>query len=90
MKMNMDFLKIYNIKNHNKIRLGDNGDGGHVIVQGCKYDCFISAGLGNNISFENDFLKKYNIPNYCFDGTIDKLPTENKKINFINKNVGFI
>ena len=85
----MDFLRIYNIKNYQKIRIGDKKDGGYVVLDGFNYDCFISCGVGDNVSFEIDFLNKYNIPNFCFDGTVEKLPVDNQKINFIKKNIGF-
>ena len=32
------------------------------------YDCFLSAGLGANVTFEKDFIKRYNVPAFAFDG----------------------
>jgi hypothetical protein len=40
----------------NKIRLGNNGDGGYVIADiGDKYDCYISCGVSDEESFSKDF-----------------------------------
>lgn len=73
-----------------KIRLGKANDGGYVIVDipDIKYSLIISGGINNDISFEVDFLKKYDIPCVAFDGTIDKLPRQHKNIQFIKKNIG--
>jgi len=71
-----------------KIRLGREGDGGYVIIDGYNYDCFISAGIANEMSFEIDFIKKYpNIYSLAFDGTI-KSPDLPKEINFFKINIG--
>lgn len=82
----MDYLRVFETE-YEKKRYGKNGDGGYVIADGLEYDIFISCGIGNDISFEKDFLDKYNIPCYAFDGTIEKLPEEDKRIQFIKKNI---
>ena len=73
-----------------KERIGKNNDGGYVITQlPGTYDIFLSGGISDDITFESDFLLKYpDIECYAFDGTIQSLPAENKKINFVKKNVG--
>jgi hypothetical protein len=83
-------LTLYNPLNK-KIRLGHNGDGGYVIVdEKSGYDCFISAGIGNETTFEEDFIKYMpNIKEYLlFDGTIENSPFINEKITFYRKNIG--
>jgi hypothetical protein len=80
-------LKVYHIDN--KIRIGPKSDGGYVIVDGYEYDLFISCGIGDNNDFDIEITKKYpEIKCLSFDGTIDKLPTNSDKIEFIKKNIG--
>lgn len=84
---NLDFLKIYETE-HKKIRLGSHKDGGYVIADGLNYDILLSCGISNDTSFENDFLKKYDIKCYGFDGTIGGLPhNSHKNIQFVKKNI---
>jgi hypothetical protein len=77
-----------------KKRLGRPFDGGYVIcdIPNVKYDLFISGGIANDISFEEDFLKLHNIPCVAFDGTEhfnkEEFPNANPMIEFINKNIG--
>ena len=83
-----DCLTAYNYDN--KIRLGNNGDGGYVIADlGNKYDCYISCGVSNEESFSRDFIKKYNMNkdnSFAFDGTIEDYPYEfTRDITFIKR-----
>lgn len=73
----------------NKIRLGRDNDGGYVIADlpYNSYDLFLSAGIANDVSFENDFCKKYDITCHAFDGTINSLPDVNNCIIFNKLNV---
>jgi FkbM family methyltransferase len=87
----LNYLKVYQFDN--KIRLGNNHDGGYVfgdIEQ--KYDCYISAGVSNEESFSRDFINKYNMTNensFAFDGTINQYPYQyTNKITFIKRNIG--
>jgi len=80
-------LKTFYFKN--KIRLGNNKDGGYVIADIGNYDLYISCGIGDDESFSNDIIKKYEIDNsIAFDGTIEKLP-ENfpSSMKFVEKNI---
>ena len=83
----IDSLKVYSIKNKKKIRLGKNYDGGYVIYDIDNYDKLIGCGILDDISFESDFIKKYNVSCTVYDGTISKLPYEHPKIEFIKKNI---
>lgn len=74
-----------------KLRLGQDHDGGYIIadVPNINYDIILACGISNDISFEEDFLKKYtNVKCFAYDGTIKKLPQLNDKIQFIKKNIG--
>ena len=75
-----------------KCRLGKDYDGGYIIAEipNIKYTTLLAGGIENDISFEEDFIKKYTVDNaYAFDGTINNLPKEISKITFIKKNIGF-
>jgi hypothetical protein len=82
----MDYLVIFSTE-HKKERIGSANDGGYVIAEGLKYDLFISCGISDDITFEDNFVKKYNINCIAFDGTINNLPHENENICFIKKNI---
>lgn len=70
-----------------KTRLGINRDGGYVIVDGYDYDFIISGGVGPDISFEYDFIKKYDINGVIFDSeNFNHICFPNKMI-YINKNI---
>ena len=74
-----------------KIRLGKDYDGGYIIceIPDIEYDLFISAGIDNDISFEEKFCEKYNRTTcYAFDGTINDIKINNTNVKFIKKNIG--
>jgi len=85
----MDCLILYSTE-YKKERIGKPYDGGYVIYElPSVYDCFISGGISNDISFEQAFLTKYpDIPCFAFDGTISSLPVADTRIQFIQKNLG--
>ena len=68
-------------------RLGNNFDGGYLIPNDLSNltKCF-TIGVGNDISFEDDLLKK-GINSYFADGTVDCLPMQSKNFTFIKKNI---
>ena len=73
-----------------KVRLGSAFDGGYVILDEIGgYDALFSAGVSNDVNFENDFLKKFaHIPCFAFDGTVGKLPDgSHTNIQFFKKNI---
>jgi hypothetical protein len=53
------------------------------------YDACISCGIADDISFELDFISKYNIDCFAYDGTIDDIPSHNSnRLFYIKKNIG--
>lgn len=86
---NVKLLKRYKSP-YNLIRLGRDFDGGYVVADiNDTYDGFISCGVGSDISFEVDFMRKYNYLNcVIFDGTVKKLPYPHPKVTHIKKNIG--
>lgn len=87
-----EVLRVYHFDN--KIRLGNDYDGGYVLCDIDEpYDCYISAGVGNEESFSRDFIIKYNMNKsncFAFDGTIYDYPYNyyTKDITFFKKNIG--
>ena len=89
--MNPSVLTVFKSPFEKK-RIGKDYDGGYIIAEipFVKYTTLIAGGILNDISFEEEFIKKYpNTQAYAFDGTINNLPKENNKITFIKKNIGF-
>jgi len=70
-----------------KIRLGNDNDGGYILadVTYPPNTIFVSAGIGNDISFEEAFIAKYGQNCFAFDGTVD---LSNSLIEFEKKNIG--
>lgn len=90
---NLELLKVYRFDN--KIRLGNNFDGGYIIGEiNSPYDCYISAGVSCEESFSRDFIKKYKMDKtkcFAFDGTIEKYPDGyTDDITFFKKNINII
>jgi hypothetical protein len=84
------YLQVYNYPN--KIRLGNNFDGGYVIANIGDYDFYISAGIGGDESFSSQIFNKFNIQNGVgFQFDIQKLPDNYpRKMTFIKKNISYI
>lgn len=85
----MDNLILFS-PTHPVQRVGKNNDGGYVICNlPGSYDLFISGGVSDDISFEQHFLNLYPaLKCYAFDGTVNSLPTNDKRIIFVKKNLG--
>ena len=85
---------LYVNQYNNKIRLGNNSDGGYVIADLIypNYDCYLSCGVSNEESFSRDFINKYNMNetnSFAFDASIDNYPTEyTNKITWFKKFIG--
>jgi hypothetical protein len=78
-------LTVFDSKPFTKIRIGRDNDGGYVIADLSSYDLFLSAGIANDISFEEEFSRKYNVNCYAFDGSINSLPYETNSSIIFNK-----
>jgi hypothetical protein len=86
----MDKFPIFKTE-HKKMRVGKMNDGGYVCcdIPNIKYDILLSGGIETDISFEEILLRKYlYLSCIAFDGTIQSLPKENRRINFVKKNIG--
>lgn len=84
----MDSLITYESV-HPKIRIGREGDGGYVVVNEGPdvYDAFLSCGVADETSFEENFPFKG--PSWAFDGTISERPKSlPDHITFVRKNIG--
>ncbi len=88
--MNPTLLTVYQSP-FPKIRIGKDGDGGYIVadVPNAKYDLLLAGGIDNDISFEEQFLTKYETSRcLAFDGTITSAPTTNPKIEYVCRNIG--
>lgn len=88
--MDINYLTIYKSP-FQKRRVGRIGDGGYVIamIPNFSYDQFLSGGICNDISFEEDFLSLYpSLTCTAYDGSIPHLPKANSKIEFVKKFIG--
>ena len=86
--MALDYLRIFNTT-YPKIRVGTKNDGGYIIADTLEYDVLISCGISDDVTFEKNFLNKYNmLKGYAFDGTINQLPEVVPNLTFIKKNIG--
>ena len=54
--MDISAIEVFKAPNK-KVRIGKDNDGGYVIMEGLSYDCFLSAGISDDISFEEHFFK---------------------------------
>ncbi len=73
-----------------KIRVGKDNDGGYIIsdIPNIKYGVLLSCGIDTDISFEHQFVNKYNCHCLAYDGTIDSIEITDPNISFIKKNIG--
>ena len=85
----MEYLTVYQSPVA-KERIGNFKDGGYaVLMLPGTYDCLLSGGISDNVTFEQHFLEKFpGVPAYGFDGTVDNLPDTVEGLEFVKKNVG--
>ena len=86
----LDVYRLYDCP-FPKVRVGKNNDGGYVIADlgTGAYDMFLSAGVDNDVSFEEQFLKAHpSIGCVAYDGTIGaNWPKTDAPITFKNENI---
>jgi hypothetical protein len=87
--MNPSVLTVYTSP-FPKIRLGKEFDGGYILadIPNISYSILLAGGILDDISFEENFVDKYNLKCMAYDGTISELPTPHKRIEFVKKNIG--
>lgn len=87
--MSLEDLTVYQVPVE-KIRVGNIGDGGYVLVPSMNYDFFLSGGLSNNIEFENAFLLiNPGLECHGFDKTIEAFVQEpHPGLTWFKKNIG--
>ena len=84
----LNLLKIYDTK-FQKVRIGPKHDGGYILLNELikKKTPLVSLGVGNDISFDVDYLKKsVNSKAYLYDKT-SNIKSKNKNLFFYKKNV---
>ena len=73
--------------NLNKIRIGENHDGGYVVADLPDYDALYSYGSEDQITFETAFYEKYKKPCYVYDHTIDGITNKPDYIHYFKEGV---
>lgn len=87
-KAKIEALSIYSTE-YQKIRVGRECDGGYVIADAGEYDHFVSAGVGDDVSFEHHLLNSHpNLRCDIFDGTVGGVPLSHNRMSFHRKNIG--
>ena len=93
-EVSIDSLTVYDSEK-NLVRIGSHEDGGYLLYpqEDDSYDLMISAGLGGNMDFENDFMNRYNTVCLGYDGdestyrkTLDSV--KSSKISVIKQFIG--
>jgi hypothetical protein len=76
-----------NQHNFDLVRVGSAHDGGYVMMNPKSRSCnVISLGIADNMDFELELIEKKLVSAiFCFDGSIEKLPSENDSIYFESK-----
>lgn len=83
----IEVLKVH--QNNNKIRVGNEGARGYVIMDGLKYDALISCGVMNDDTFEQIFLNKNrNIKGFLFGNDIKNMPYTHQRSVFKLSDIG--
>jgi hypothetical protein len=78
----LSLLKPFDIVGKEKVRIGEDADGGYVLINDfSNSNTVYSLGIGNNIGFDwNMACRGHDI--YMFDHTIEKVPLEHPKFHF--------
>jgi hypothetical protein len=87
----LKLIKVYDCAGHTKIRVGNQHDGGYIAYEElCANSKFVySAGVGNDIGFEKDWVKRWPKANIeLFDPYIDSLPMTHRKFTFHGRGLG--
>lgn len=87
--MDNSLLTVYKCP-FSKIRIGKPNDGGYVLadIPNIQYDMLLSCGIDKDISFELNFVNKYDCECLAYDGTINSISIDDPSIKFIKKNIG--
>jgi hypothetical protein len=84
-----DLLQVYDVPGFTKKRIGRKSDGGYVVLDElCDGSTVFSYGVGDDVSFEEDFVWRYNGRARCFDHTVDGIPTTDPRITFQKHGLG--
>lgn len=80
-------LKIKKIVGKNFVRIGEQNDGGYIMVDNFQNDGIAySFGISNDVSWDSDMAARgYDI--FMYDPTIDALPQENDKFHFVKAGI---
>lgn len=87
----IDQLSVVDCIGFTKTRVGPPNDGGYVVLDELckKTSTLYTVGVGNDVGFELDFIKKYPSTDkvFLFDPSIKALPETHNKFSFLKKGV---
>lgn len=82
-------LQVYDIEGFTKVRVGRHCDGGYVVLDElCHGTTLYSYGIGDDISFEEDYARRYNSFVKCFDHTIEGINAQDPRISWTKRGLG--
>ena len=82
-------LQVFDVEGYTKVRVGRHCDGGYVVLDElCPGTTLYSYGIGDDISFEEDYARRYNSFVKCFDHTINGITTQDPRIRWTNRGLG--
>lgn len=83
-------IKIYDTE-FQKVRIGDNHDGGYVVLDKISKMCekLYSYGVETNSSFENQFVEMYDCNAHLFDHTVNQAAEINPRFTFDKEGLGY-
>ena len=87
----MNALRVYDVTNATKVRIGNQNDGGYVVLQELceKTPVVYTFGVANDVGFEADWLQRYPKSRVkCHDPFIDELPQKHKRMSFAKYGIG--
>lgn len=74
--------KVYKVMENRLLRVGSENDGGYIMLDDFEENSIVySFGIGGNITWEEDMSCR-NMDVYCYDHTIEELPTQNERLHF--------
>ncbi len=73
-----------------KVRLGNQSDGGYVLPENILplIDVAYGYGVADHIDFEEDLIKKRDIPVRLYDHSVESLPLQHKNFYFFKQGIG--
>lgn len=84
----LNLIRPWHMMNQNKIRLGQDHDGGYILPElALQSNLVVSIGIGNDVSFDSEFAQR-GAQIYQFDHTIEAPPLTHPNMHYYRKGWG--